>query len=213
MGLKYTLLEFVSALLRWAATHHLDPKEVFFYVCFFCNNQHRIMVEQSKQGSDNLELLFEARLKRINRVVALVDTWENPWYTQRVWCIYEQYEVARLGIPMQFTMPPEPAATLMQHIELGKQGIDHIVSSFVKIDAASAKATMEADEHKVKNLIRSTVGFAAVNSQVTENLTAFIGEEVKGRMDAVVEAARASAATEDLVESLGMEPMEEIISI
>lgn len=111
---RYSLSTVCSSTERWVRTYKLDPKEVFFFVCFFCNNQHRLLVERTANGSDNLEEVFEARLLRIKKVVALLDTWDSPMYTTRVWCIFEQYEVCRLGIDMHFAMQPEPAASLIQ---------------------------------------------------------------------------------------------------
>ena len=54
------------------------PESVFFFMCFFVNNQHRIIVEESVAGSDNLEEVFESNLRRIGRMVAILDTWEEP---------------------------------------------------------------------------------------------------------------------------------------
>ena len=35
-------------------------------------------------GSDNLEEVFEANLRRTGRVVAILDTWHQPTYLRRV---------------------------------------------------------------------------------------------------------------------------------
>ena len=67
-------------------------------MCFFANNQYRIIVEGSKAGSDNLEDVFEKNLKRIGRMVAILDTWDQPVYLSRVWTVYEQFVASTLQI-------------------------------------------------------------------------------------------------------------------
>ena len=52
---------------------------------FFINNQFRLIVDGSPAGSDNLEEVFEANLRRTGRVLAILDTWHQPTYLRRVW--------------------------------------------------------------------------------------------------------------------------------
>ena len=56
-------------------------------------------VECSQSGADNLEEVFEAKLTRIGKVVALLDRWEEPKYLTRIWTIYEQFTAAKLNVP------------------------------------------------------------------------------------------------------------------
>ena len=86
-------------------------QDVFFYMCFCVNNQFRIIVEGSTTGSDNLEEVFQTNLRRIGQVVAVLDTWEEPVYLQRVWTIYEQYVACSLQVPVTFVMPEDAAAS------------------------------------------------------------------------------------------------------
>jgi hypothetical protein len=55
-------------------------------------------VEESANGSDNLEKLFEGNLRRIGRMVAILDTWDQPLYLSRVWTVYEQFVASTLQI-------------------------------------------------------------------------------------------------------------------
>ena len=70
----------------------------YFFMCFFANNQYRILVEESSSGSDNLEEVFETNLKRIGRMVAILDTWDQPTYLTRVWTVYEQFVASTIQI-------------------------------------------------------------------------------------------------------------------
>jgi hypothetical protein len=70
----------------------------YFFMCFFANNQYRILVEESSSGSDNLEEVFETNLKRIGKMVAMLDTWDQPMYLTRVWTVYEQFVASTIQI-------------------------------------------------------------------------------------------------------------------
>lgn len=70
---------------------------------FFVNNQFRIIADQRAAGSDNLENIFQENLRRIGQVVAVLDTWQEPIYLQRVWTIYEQFVACSMNIPVFFS--------------------------------------------------------------------------------------------------------------
>ena len=70
----------------------------YFYVCFFVNNQFRILLEQTAAGSDNLEAVFEDNLKRIGKMVAILDTWDRPVYLSRIWTVFEQFVASTIKI-------------------------------------------------------------------------------------------------------------------
>ena len=70
----------------------------YFFMCFFANNQYRILVEESSNGSDHLEEVFETNLRRIGKMVAILDTWDQPAYLTRVWTVYEQFVASTLQI-------------------------------------------------------------------------------------------------------------------
>ena len=73
----------------------------YFYVCFFANNQFRIIVEQTAAGSDNLEDVFKDNLKRIGKMVAILDTWERPVYLTRIWTVFEQFVASTIEIEVR----------------------------------------------------------------------------------------------------------------
>ena len=56
----------------------------YFFMCFFANNQYRILVEESNSGTDNLEEVFETNLARIGKMVAMLDTWDQPRLSTRL---------------------------------------------------------------------------------------------------------------------------------
>jgi hypothetical protein len=61
----YKISQVRSALELWISGSNLDEGSIFLYMCFFVNNQYRIMVEASKNGSDNLETVFVSNMRTL----------------------------------------------------------------------------------------------------------------------------------------------------
>ena len=55
-------------------------------------------MEESSNGSDNLEEVFEGNLKRIGRMAAILDNWDRPVYLSRVWTVYEQFVASTIDV-------------------------------------------------------------------------------------------------------------------
>ena len=53
-------------------------------------------------GSSDLDTVFENNLRRIGRMVAILDTWEQPVYLTRIWTVYEQFVASTLEIEARF---------------------------------------------------------------------------------------------------------------
>ena len=77
----YTLACMRSALQIWSESHHeLRTNGTFLWICFFCNNQDRILLQNVQTGSDDLEETFKSRLLGIGRALVLLDDGLTPFY-------------------------------------------------------------------------------------------------------------------------------------
>ncbi|CAK8987164.1 Ankyrin repeat and SAM domain-containing protein 1A, partial [Durusdinium trenchii] len=186
---KYSLQQLQSAMQMWRSTQAMEFQDVFFYMCFFVNNQFRIIVEGSATGSDNLEEVFQTNLRRIGQVVAVLDTWEEPVYLQRVWTIYEQYVAFSLQVPVTFVMPEDAAASLSKQISRGDAGIEEVTQSLCDVNVAAARAFDPRDEQKVKTTIQSTVGFDQVNQHVKDAMIQWICVVVREKFQRLINRA------------------------
>jgi len=154
-----------GSLLRWARRTGVDPSDVYFFMCFFVNNQFRILAPGAGQrGSDNLEHTFEANLLRTSRMVAILDTFDKPRYLIRIWTIFEQFTAMRLGIKVTMPLPCDSGAALIEEFERGKCGIMKVRESMATVDSSNACASDPTDEAKVKKMIVQSVGFKEVDS-------------------------------------------------
>jgi len=187
---QYRLMQVRSALEMYQANSLALPADVFFFMCFFVNNQHRILLEKCTTGSADLENIFECNLKRIGRVVAVLDTWNQPLYLGRVWTMYEQLVASTLQIPVCFVMPEDATELLNQEISRGDVGINHVTWAVSRIDSERAVAWKKEDEDYVKDLIRKSVGFRHVDEHVTEVMVRWISEVVKQRLQQLIHVAR-----------------------
>ena len=173
---KYTLTEVKSALQVYYSTGATAAKDAFFFMCFFTNNQFRIIVEETAAGSADLEGVFQTNLRRIGKMVAILDTWDQPVYLSRVWTVYEQFVASTLEIPVTFAMPESSITSLRLQLSRGSTGIERITKSISCVDSERAEAWKEEDEKKVKSLIQQTVGFQHVNSHVAGVMSRWIGD-------------------------------------
>ena len=193
---QYSVGEVRDALQMWKAP--MPAENVFFYMCFFVNNQFRLIVDGTPAGSDNLEEVFEENLRRCGQMVAILDGWHQPRYLQQIWTIYEQYVACSLKIDVAFAMPHEASTSLSQKISLGDKGIAEVTRSLCEVNVANAQAYDPRDEKKVKKTIQETVGFQEVNRHVKSAMVQWIGGVVKDKFEKLVNETGAECEdTED----------------
>ena len=147
---RYSLSEVQSALRIFQRS--VEESKVFFYMCFFVNNQFRIILESTGIGAEDLEAVFESNLKRIGRVVAILDTWDNPMYLTRIWTVYEQFMATKLEVPVTFVMPDTAMHSAQEQMLQGEVGMRRITEALCNADSENAEAWMKEDEIKVKGL-------------------------------------------------------------
>jgi hypothetical protein len=184
------------------------PDETFLFMCFFCVNQYRVFYHTEFQeipvvrsvfthvsSSASLIDVFEHRLKRIGKLVALLDTWEEPLYLRRIWTIFEQYTAAKLGLSVSMILPPVSARSLIEEFEKGKLGIMHVKSALGKVEARHAQATYQQDEFRVKGMIAESIGFDAVNTKVKHSMLDWVAGQVLAHMKELVGPCRDCSAS------------------
>ncbi|CAE7252245.1 unnamed protein product [Symbiodinium sp. CCMP2592] len=188
---RYHLSQITSALdMHRKSMSELVPEDVFFYMCFFVNNQFRIIVEATGSGSDNLEEVVESNLRRIGRMIAVLDTWDEPVYLTRIWTLYEQFVASKIGIEVSFAMPAQASETLELQVSQGNEGIRTVTKSVGRVDAMSAKSWKEDDEIKMKMFIQQTVGFKDVNKHVIEAIATWLGNVVQDMFQREIDSYR-----------------------
>eukprot|EP00435_Cladocopium_sp_Y103_P065352 s865_g27.t1 len=202
---RYSLLQVRDALEMFqgsasssaaSASLGAHSQGVFFFMCFFVNNQYRIIVEESSTGSDNLEDVFEGNLKRIGRMVAILDNWDRPVYLSRVWTVYEQFVASTIEVQVQFVLPRAAADHLRRQIAYVPAGIDEVIKSLCQVDSRHLdllKASRQAKAWKLADEVKDTVGFQHVDAHVTHVMITWIGDVMEQTCKQMLDKARAEA--------------------
>eukprot|EP00931_Biecheleriopsis_adriatica_P072907 TRINITY_DN4728_c0_g2_i1.p1 TRINITY_DN4728_c0_g2~~TRINITY_DN4728_c0_g2_i1.p1 ORF type:complete len:1378 (+),score=201.84 TRINITY_DN4728_c0_g2_i1:86-4135(+) len=175
----YTVSSLSDGLQNWMQQCQLDPVWICLYMCFFSNNQYRILVEMNGVGSKDLENVFEKNLQRIGKMVALLDQWDKPVYLSRIWTIFEQFTAIKFKIDVEIIMPSKPSKDLIDEIRKGEEGIMHLKRSFSTVDSERAQAWSPDDERKVKMLIEQATGFKFVDMKVREFMVHWVSTVIE----------------------------------
>ena len=184
----YSVSQVRSAMRSWMDQSKLAPCSTFLYMCFFVNNQYRILLDREGAGSREFSLgeVFEENLQRIGRMVALLDHWDQPAYLSRIWTIFEQYTAVVLEIEVTFILPQAAGESLLQEIRKGEEGILMVRESLCNVDAETAGAWCLEDEKHVKRIIEQSIGFEKVNEKVQELMIAWVATMVKDYLGGLV---------------------------
>jgi len=176
-----------GALRRWAGRSGGGLAEVSFYMCFFVNNQHRILApDAGSRGSDTLGETFEQNLLRTKHMVAVLDTFDKPTYLTRIWTIFEQFTAMKLGVEVEVTLPSESRDALIAEFERGREGIMRVRDAMSTVDSSSARASDPADELKVKSKIFESVGFKEVDAAIKRVMCEWVAAELRAHMDEIM---------------------------
>eukprot|EP00435_Cladocopium_sp_Y103_P000633 s5779_g1.t1 len=164
----YSLNNVVSAIERWVQKSNEDARNVFLWMCFFCNNQYRIKEEATQTGSDDLKEIFESHLVEAGHMLVLLDTIVQPTYVSRAWCIFESYVCITQDIPMNIILPGAAETFFRETMSMGR--INVLTGAVDALNVRHARAGSEKDEDLIKRIILTTTGFDAVNHAVRSRL-------------------------------------------
>jgi len=170
-----TLDEFSSALKGWHQKCS-NVSHVCVWVCFFCNNQHRIIVEGSEAGSDSLEDQFYSRLNQTSAMLILMDGFRQPSYVSRIWCVYELFIGVAKKMPAHVILPEACAQQLVDDLN-SSGGLSRVQACLNSLDVESATAYDPKDVERIKKQIVDSVGYEAVNQAAKSYLKKWLVDE------------------------------------
>lgn len=154
---KYPIDILFSALQNYVKDEDLNPATTYFWICFFQNNQHRIITDKKVQTAETLGEVFSTQLQDIGRMVLILDDWQSPQYCSRVWTLFEAYQGLKNGVPITAVFPDLGNSAT----ELGLDGctlqdaVDKICSM---VDVETAEAWQPEDKAAILDIIRGSYG-------------------------------------------------------
>mmetsp|Transcript_8858 Transcript_8858/g.21158 ORF Transcript_8858/g.21158 Transcript_8858/m.21158 type:complete len:659 (-) Transcript_8858:209-2185(-) len=184
---RYVLDDVVDAIAVWlgSANQQANSPKVSLWMCFFCNNQYRMIEDSTIAGSDQLDKVFERHLDAAGHMLVILDSFLEPHYFTRAWCLFETYVCIHRNIPRSLLLPGQQFREFGEM--MGSAGATRVLDKVHQIDVRRAEATVKKDEDKIKRTILNSIGFSKVNRVVRRELgkwmvTAF--EEYVNRDDA-----------------------------
>eukprot|EP00929_Paragymnodinium_shiwhaense_P034641 TRINITY_DN18819_c0_g2_i1.p1 TRINITY_DN18819_c0_g2~~TRINITY_DN18819_c0_g2_i1.p1 ORF type:complete len:938 (+),score=120.91 TRINITY_DN18819_c0_g2_i1:194-3007(+) len=167
----YRLSIVQDCLKQWIERESLNPAEQFLFMCFFVNNQYRLMPEAGSQAATReLQSTLEDNLKRTGSLVVLLDTWDRPKYLTRAWAIYEQTVAIRNDVPVTVLLTKNATEKLCTQFDKGRSGIMKVMAGISKVDSANAKAFYKEEEVAIKELLLKDSTYNDVNEQIVEGM-------------------------------------------
>eukprot|EP00931_Biecheleriopsis_adriatica_P062220 TRINITY_DN3746_c0_g1_i9.p1 TRINITY_DN3746_c0_g1~~TRINITY_DN3746_c0_g1_i9.p1 ORF type:complete len:607 (-),score=90.70 TRINITY_DN3746_c0_g1_i9:41-1861(-) len=161
---QYRRSTMLSALRRYSIEHPDDHENKFYWWCYFCNNQYRILQEHEEQSTETLAEIFGGRLRGVGRMMMCMDKPTGSLYTSRIWCIFELFVARMADIPCQVVLPED-----VKIDESTDTSVRELVDR-CKVDSEAAQATNKKDEDGIKKLIGETSSFESVDRVVEEAL-------------------------------------------
>eukprot|EP00931_Biecheleriopsis_adriatica_P100852 TRINITY_DN76091_c0_g1_i1.p1 TRINITY_DN76091_c0_g1~~TRINITY_DN76091_c0_g1_i1.p1 ORF type:complete len:500 (-),score=66.42 TRINITY_DN76091_c0_g1_i1:17-1516(-) len=147
--------------------------QVCLWVCFFCNNQRKLLI-QGICDNDCLDTVFSERLKSIGNIILLLNDYTHPTYVTRIWCVFETYTAIVGELSMSVVIPPEMHSKLETSLLKGK--LQDIAQQLSVIHVEQAKASHIEDEEHIKRIIQTSVGFEQVNTVVKSALMQWLSD-------------------------------------
>lgn len=119
---------------------------------------------------------FHSRVLGIRRVLALLDSWDEPVprqaqtqqkcrskvYVTRIWCVYEAFIAAQEGCTYSVILPPLEVDRFCECVAAG--ALKHYLwQSVERLDVETAEASVQADKENILEIVRKGVGFQHLN--------------------------------------------------
>merc|ERR1712048_309979 len=95
----------------------------FLWMCFFCNNQRKLLLDGTFVNAEDLEKAFSTRLEQIQtrqgHVIVLLNDYNRPVYIDRVWCIFETFKATTIGLKIEVVLTGDSHDSLYTQIQSG----------------------------------------------------------------------------------------------
>lgn len=174
----YECKMFVKTLTAWMKREGLDPSQVWIWICFFCNNQFRVLLDNS--NADDLDRVFEDQLLGIKarggHMLLMLDNWKRPLYLTRAWCFYEHLTALKKEVNISMLLPPSIQQKFQD--ELKFQGPAKIKKELLQVHSENATASHKSDEISLRSKIEASGGFAQCNADVKKFLKDWVKAEL-----------------------------------
>jgi tetratricopeptide (TPR) repeat protein len=180
---KYPVTAPAGVMLEYAKTE--DP-EAYFWFDLFINNQNGFEITHSFEW---LCGRFKDSIRAIGKVILVLSPWNDPIPLTRSWCLWELVSTAELAGQVEFVVRL-PAGEHDHFTTAIRENAGVVYQSLLDVDARRAEASVDSDRIMIAEAIEKTVGYAAVNAMVKDQMTNWIISTVRGLLRAMEAAGQ-----------------------
>ncbi|CAE8588088.1 unnamed protein product, partial [Polarella glacialis] len=119
-------------------------------------------------------------------MVALLDTWDNPRYLNRIWTIFEQHVAIKKKLPVTMVLTSGATDALIAQYEAGKPGLLRVMDALTKVNSESAEAHVPDDAEAVKSIILSSSSFSDVDNQIKNFMLHWMASTFEAHMKQIM---------------------------
>lgn len=175
---SYKIGDIIDTLVEYCTSHKLDPTRTYFWICFLCMNQHRVVGSLSKGiavPTANFVETFRTRVGRIGNLVCMMAPWDAPENLNRIWCIFEMSTAFAIKeCQVTAVMPAAEEAKFIQASTSKVNALHALFDACKNTKVEGAQASEPADTLYIRALLeKQRGGFEATNTRVNENLRAW----------------------------------------
>lgn len=98
----------------------------------------------AQTGSKELKDVFERNLAAAGKMLVLLDSFVDPIYIRRAWCIFESFVCIDRKLPMTFILPERAEGTFIEMLD-ESGSFSKLKKAFDSMDVRYAEASSNSD--------------------------------------------------------------------
>jgi tetratricopeptide (TPR) repeat protein len=170
---KLNFLEVVDTL-KYHFRHTARSTVLWFDL--FSNNQHAAV----DLDFDWWSTTFKSAIAKFGRTVVVLSPWLNPFPLRRAWCLYEIFCSLDSGSKLELAMTRADEENFVQAVKEESYAVLKMIGT---INLELSEAFNPADKDRIFDVVRSTVGFDALNSVIFERLRVWVIEVIENAIE------------------------------
>ncbi|EGD79288.1 mbre TPR repeat protein [Salpingoeca rosetta] len=180
---RYKIADVLNVLLEFAEEQASkeDGQPVFFWFDLFMNNQNANVTANLPQ--EWWSTTFKESIANIGRVLLVLMPWRDPVPLTRAWCLWEIFcGISNEGTEVNIRLPKSEEKALERAIQ-GEY--EAVTDTLVRVQAERAEAFNPNDKAMIFQATQDSVGFAALNQAVKDQLRAWCLEKAAAAVEAM----------------------------
>lgn len=173
----YSIGDIVGTLVDFCKKEKLNFERTYFWICFLCVNQHRVVAQTSVVPTNEFLRTFGERVSSTGEILCMMAPWEKPIYLERIWCIFELAEAFSLPhCNVHVAIPPGEKLSLVKDLlieieDTDNSPVDVLYDALNSIRVEKAKASQEEDRRLILEILEQQKdGYQGTNNLVKDHL-------------------------------------------